>query len=126
MSRALSRPQTASLPEGMPDSPYVGLTNYTEEQAGLFVGREAERKTIIGNLRASRLTLLYAESGVGKSSLLRAGVASRLLELADRSLAERGSARYVPVVFSSWSDEPVQALIDAIAKAIEPFLPTAS
>jgi WD40 repeat protein len=110
----------------MPDSPYVGLTNYTEEQAGLFVGREAERKTIIGNLRASRLTLLYAESGVGKSSLLRAGVASRLLELADRSLAERGSARYVPVVFSSWSDEPVQALIDAIAKAIEPFLPTAS
>ena len=54
--------------------PYVGLDYFVEEDAGLFFGRDAERKRIIGNLRASRLTLLYAESGVGKSSLLRAGV----------------------------------------------------
>ena len=68
----------------------------------MFFGRDAERKRIIGNLRASRLTLLYAESGVGKSSLLRAGVSARLRQLAARSVAERGSARYVPVVFSAW------------------------
>ena len=57
-----------------PDGPYVGLDCFREKDAALFFGRDAERTRIIGNLRASRLTLLYAESGVGKSSLLRAGV----------------------------------------------------
>jgi CHASE2 domain-containing sensor protein len=42
------------------DGPYVGLDYFAEEDAGLFFGREAERKRIIGNLQASRLTLLYA------------------------------------------------------------------
>ncbi|HYZ88082.1 MAG TPA: hypothetical protein VE620_02185, partial [Myxococcales bacterium] len=54
--------------------PYVGLDYFAERDADLFFGRDAERQMIIGNLRASRLTLLYAQSGVGKSSLLRAGV----------------------------------------------------
>ena len=67
--------------------PYVGLDYFLEEDAELFFGRDGERKRIIGNLRASRLTLLYAESGVGKSSLLRAGVSARLHELGARSVA---------------------------------------
>lgn len=103
------------------DSPYVGLTHYTEEHAPLFFGREAERKRIIGNLRASRLTLLYAESGVGKSSLLRAGVAARVREAAEGRLSGRSSGRYVPVVFSSWGKAPVEGLVAAIGEAVRPF-----
>src|SRR3954447_46610 len=57
--------------------PHVGLDFFSEEDAPLFFGRSAERKRIITNLRASRLTLLYASSGGGKSSLLRAGRAAR-------------------------------------------------
>src|SRR5215208_2425995 len=64
--------------------PYVGLDFFGEADADVFFGRDDERKMIIGNLRASRLTLLYAESGVGKSSLLRAGVAARLRRQAER------------------------------------------
>lgn len=110
---------------GSPDTPYVGLNYFTESQADLFFGREAERKKIIGNLRTARLTLLYAASGVGKSSLLRAGVASRLLELA-RSDAAPSAASYLPVVFGSWRDRPVEALIAAIQEAITPFLGSGS
>ena len=76
-----------------PDSPYVGLNFYTQENAAMFFGRDSERTVLISNLRASRLTLLYAQSGAGKSSLLRAGVASRLAELAQRSLEP---ARHCP------------------------------
>jgi hypothetical protein len=47
------------------DSPYVGLTYFTEEYSSLFFGRDDEAAVIIGNLCAARLTLLYAESGVG-------------------------------------------------------------
>ena len=77
---------------------------------------------LISNLRASRLTLLYAESGAGKSSLLCAGVASRLAELAQRSFGQRGTARNIPVVFSSWRDDATAGLIGEIQEAITPFL----
>ncbi len=100
----------------------MGLTHFTEENADRFFGRDTECALIIGNLRAARLTLLYAESGVGKSSVLRAGVVARLRSFADRDVEARGSPRLVPVVFSSWSDAPVAALIRAIGDAVRPYL----
>ena len=107
------------------DSPYIGLNFYTQDNAAIFFGRDVERTVLISNLRASRLTLLYARSGTGKSSVLRAGVASRLAELAQRSLEQRGTARYIPIVFSSWQDEPADELIAEIQKTIISFLPEA-
>ena len=104
------------------DSPYFGLDYYQEKFGAWFFGREAEGGKVITNLRAARLTLLHAESGVGKSSLLRAGVAWRMQKLADDSLARRGTARSVPVVFSSWKDDPVPQLVAAISTAIRPYL----
>jgi CHASE2 domain-containing sensor protein len=104
------------------NGPYVGLDYFREQDAELFFGRDAERKRIVGNLRASRLTLLHAESGVGKSSLLRAGVAARLRELATASVAERGVARYVPVVYSDWRGDPTSGLATALAAAVQPLL----
>jgi WD40 repeat protein len=107
----------------VPDSPYVGLTFYTQENAAMFFGRDREQTVLISNLRASRLTLLYAQSGAGKSSLLRAGVAYQLSELGRRNFTQRGTARNVPVVFGSWRDDPTTELIGEIRKAIVPFLP---
>ena len=77
--------------QGVIESPFPGLTHYTSDYAEVFFGRDSERKRIVGNLQAARLTLLYAQSGVGKSSLLSAGVAPRLLELARLSLEEEGA-----------------------------------
>lgn len=104
------------------DSPYFGLDYYQEKYGAWFFGREPEGGKVITNLRAARLTLLHAESGVGKSSLLRAGVAWRMRKLADDSLARRGTARTIPVVFSSWKDDPVPQLVSAIGMAIRPYL----
>jgi CHASE2 domain-containing sensor protein len=103
-------------------APYVGLDYFLEEDAGLFFGREAERKRIIGNLRASRLTLLYAESGVGKSSLLRAGVSARLRRSAAHRSAASGSARFFPVVFSAWRGDSTKDLIAALEGAARPLV----
>jgi len=107
--------------------PYLGLNYYTEADAHIFFGRDTERRKIVGNLRTSRLTLLYAGSGAGKSSLLRAGVAARLWQLAaERAptrVASEGAAadttRYVPVVFSSWKDDPVPTLLDEVEAALK-------
>src|SRR5215469_4073356 len=102
------------------DNPYFGLDYYEEKYGQWFFGRATEGGKIITNLRAARLTLLHAESGVGKSSLLRAGVAWRMRRLAEDSLARRGTARFVPIVFSSWKDDPVLELTGAIRTAIRP------
>ena len=106
----------------VPESPFPGLTHYTESYAALFFGRDVERGRIIGKLRVSRLTLLYARSGAGKSSLLSAGVAPTLSELAAQELAEDGAAGYVPVVFRSWRGDPVPAIVAEIEQAIGPLL----
>ena len=103
------------------DCPYLGLDYYTEELGGWFFGREAESDKIISNLMGARLTLLHAESGVGKSSVLRAGVAWRLRQHA--RTAPRGAVMDLPVVFNYWKDDPVRDLIAEIAAAVGPFLP---
>src|SRR3954451_4562982 len=63
-----------------PSSPYKGLAPFEDSEldALLFFGRERDSEIIASNLLASKLTLLYGPSGVGKSSILRAAVARRL------------------------------------------------
>ncbi len=104
--------------------PYKGLTPYDESDAPFFFGREAEREIITANLMASRLTLLYGPSGVGKSSVLRAGVAYHLRKLSQQNLIERGTPEFVVVVFSSWRDDPIAGLAAQIQEAVEQALST--
>ena len=94
-------------------SPYQGLTYYSVEDAAYFFGRESERRIIAANLRSSRLTLLYGPTGVGKSSLLRAGVQRDLLALARKNLAERGSPEFAVADFSGPWHGAAHAALDA-------------
>lgn len=78
----------------LPDSfcPYVGLQPYTEEESEFFFGREREQRVISSNLFAASITVLYGASGVGKSSVLMAGVVPLL----------RSKPRTAVVVFRDW------------------------
>ncbi len=93
-----------------PASPYKGLNVFEDSEldALLFFGRERENEVVAANLIASRLTVLYGPSGVGKSSLLRAAVARSLRALPEDPLV---------VVFSRWSEDPAAALSDALGEA---------
>jgi WD40 repeat protein len=76
----------------VPECPYVGLVPFEESDAPYFFGRQRERDLIIANLTTSRLTLLYAASGVGKSSVLQAGVLPRLQQIAAQQITTESSA----------------------------------
>jgi WD40 repeat protein len=99
----------------IPESPYKGLVPFEDSglDALLFVGRERESGIIAENLLAARLTVLYGPSGVGKTSVLRAGVAHRLREQARKNVDERGHPEFAVVVFDAWSDEPTESLREA-------------
>src|SRR5206468_9388787 len=88
---------------------FKGLVPFGDSDldALLFFGREREREIVIANLMASRLTVLYGPSGVGKTSLLRAGVARSLHEIPDATV----------VVASAWSGDPTLSVRDAINEA---------
>lgn len=72
--------------------PYVGLQPYTEKERDFFFGRERDQRVIASNLYAASITVLYGASGVGKSSVLMAGVVPML----------RTKARTAVVVFRDW------------------------
>ncbi len=73
-----------------PTSPFKGLAPFGDSDldALFFFGRARETEVIAANLQASRLTVLYGPSGVGKSSVLRAGVAQRLRRRAGHGRVE--------------------------------------
>jgi hypothetical protein len=56
--------------------PYIGLRPYTDsdDDRARFFGREQDQEIIMANLYAAPLTIFYGASGVGKSSVLMAGV----------------------------------------------------
>ena len=101
-------------------SPYKGLAAFedTDLDALLFFGRGRDTQMIAANLMASRFTVLYGPLGVGKSSVLRAGVVRRL-----RSEASDSGV----VVNDSWAGDPAAELVRAVAASlnVEPPEPDA-
>jgi DNA-binding winged helix-turn-helix (wHTH) protein/WD40 repeat protein len=55
-------------------SPYPGLAAFTEDDAEFFFGREVEVAQLWRKITARRLLAVIGPSGIGKSSLLRAGL----------------------------------------------------
>lgn len=69
---ALASPEKdADVPAG---NPYRGLLQFEAGHRALFFGRGSDTRDVIDRLLTQRFVLLSGESGVGKSSLARAGV----------------------------------------------------
>jgi WD40 repeat protein len=100
--------------------PYKGLAPFDDSDldALLFFGRDLEREVIEANLFASRLTVLYGQTGVGKSSLLRAGLVHALRDHAERNRLLQGHPDFAVVLFDRWNGEPVEDLAAATHAAL--------
>ena len=104
-------------------SPYQGLAPYAIADADYFFARDTWRETITDYLCAYRISILYGESGVGKSSVLRAGVVHDLQARVQASLADDGEADVMPVIFSAWSGDPVAGLEAEIRASVAALAP---
>ena len=60
-------------------NPYKALLDYELEDAPYFYGRQAAITALRQKIRQGRLTILEADTGSGKTSLLQAGLAARML-----------------------------------------------
>ena len=73
-------PAAASSADGAvdPQHPWLGLASFTEETRQYFHGREEEVAELGRRVQRKLLTILFGQSGLGKTSILRAGIVPRL------------------------------------------------
>ena len=90
-------------------APYRGLTPFDEADAAFFFGRDRDVRRIVNQLFLSPLVVLYGANGVGKSSVVRAGVVRNMNERED----------HIVVRFSAWAYDPLTGLKTAICEAVK-------
>ncbi len=95
-----------AIPEG---NPYRGLQAFESKHRALFFGRAAEIRAVLARLRADALVVVAGDSGVGKSSLCRAGVAPQVEEGHVDPARQWASATMTPGRY------PRQALVTTMA-----------
>ncbi len=92
------------------EHPWLGLSSYTEETRGYFHGRDDETAELARRVQRKNLTVLFGQSGLGKTSLLRAGLVPRLR-------GEGYCPVYVRVDYAPESPPPAEQIKQAILKA---------
>jgi hypothetical protein len=81
-SDSLGLSSTTSTRPSKPTNPWLGLAPYSEQDCAMFFGRERETAEVLRFIERDALTVVFGRSGLGKTSLLRAGVIPQLRELA--------------------------------------------
>ena len=74
---------------------YPGAYSFSTEQKALFFGRETPIKELYPLVRLEQLIVLYGKSGLGKTSLINAGILPLVLE--------EGSYEPISIRFNAWT-----------------------
>jgi len=61
-----------------PAQPWLGLNSFSESTRAFFYGREDEIAELARRVQRKLLTVLFGQSGLGKTSILRAGLVPKL------------------------------------------------
>jgi len=88
-----------------PPSPFKFLDYYGEDDKNLFAGRDREIRDVVAGILRARTLVLYSRSGLGKTSLLLAGVFPELV------------ARGLRPVYVRTFDQPLADLRTALGAA---------
>ncbi len=110
-------PESADAAAG-PDSqalvdahnPYLGLVSFTEETREYFFGRDEEVAELARRVQRKLLTVLFGKSGLGKTSILRAGLLPKLRQHGYCPV-------YVRIAYGRESPAPAEQIKAAIQRA---------
>lgn len=85
-------------------SPFVGLDPFTTQDQLYFFGRRGESIALAANFLASKICVAFGRSGVGKSSIVLAGL--------PRAFEEFEDVNFLPL--RDWQDNPYQYFQDSL------------
>lgn len=103
------------VPEAAADAvddtnPWLGLASFTEDTRAYFFGREDEVAELARRVQRKLLTVLFGKSGLGKTSILRAGLVPRLRD-------QGYCPVYVRIDYAREAPEPAEQIKLAIRRA---------
>ncbi|MBK9757333.1 MAG: protein kinase [Nannocystis sp.] len=111
---ALESLSPTSRDQAIPDgNPYRGLRAFESQHRALFFGRSFEIRAVLERLRADALVVVAGDSGVGKSSLCKAGVAP-LVEEGQLDLNRQWTS-----ISITPGRYPLPTLVDALARLLD-------
>ena len=97
---------------------YPGAYSFSTEQKALFFGRETPIKELYQLVRLEQLIVLYGKSGLGKTSLINAGIVPLVLA--------EGSYEPIAIRFNAWTkgkkDTPSDIVRTEILKVLRALL----
>jgi hypothetical protein len=112
----LAEADVEAVPEG---SPYRGLEPFEMEHCGVFFGRDSETRSILRRLQGEAIVVVAGDSGVGKSSLCKAGVLPRHV----REAHARGrQVRILSLVPGARPDETLALALASVQREDAPAL----
>jgi tetratricopeptide (TPR) repeat protein len=91
-------------------NPWLGLASFTEETRAFFYGRDDEVAELARRVQRKLLTILFGQSGLGKTSILRAGLVPRLRD-------QGYCPVYVRIDYDRHTPEPAEQIKQAIRRA---------
>ncbi len=94
-------------------NPYRGLYPFEADDQALFFGRAQDIRILLERLRAEPLLLVAGDSGVGKSSLCRAGLLSRIRG------GELGEGRRFRILTMFPGKRPLSTLAEVLSPILE-------
>jgi hypothetical protein len=101
-----------------PQHPYPGLYSFRETESEFFYGRNREINELENLIGDNVLTIVFGKSGVGKTSLLRAGLIPRLRNNYFLPV-------YLRIDFGREEKRPIEQVKETIASAIKGMDPNA-
>src|SRR6185312_9207437 len=93
-----------------PENPWLGLFSYSEATRAYFHGRDEETAELTRHVQRKLLSVLFGQSGLGKTSLLRAGLVPRLRDLGYCPV-------YVRIDYAPASPAPSEQIKQAVFRA---------
>lgn len=91
-------------------NPWLGLSSFTEETRAYFFGRDEEVAEVARRVQRKLLTVLFGQSGLGKTSILRAGLVPKLR-------TQGYCPVYVRIDYDAKAPEPADQIKQAVAQA---------
>jgi len=109
VSASVSAPLESHHPPLDEQNPWPGLDSFREADQRFFRGRSQEVRELLALIGLSRISVLYGVSGIGKSSLLQAGLSPVLRE-------EGSLPIQVRLDFSTQAQDPITQIKRAIMR----------
>lgn len=88
-------------------NPYIGLESYKEEYKDFFFGRSDDVTNLLKLIKANSVTVLSGKSGLGKTSLIKAGLVPELRKM-----------DFLPIYLRLNFDNPNVGFLELVKKSI--------